>query len=103
MSRERIQELIAEIDRIGDIGAWRREVSPSPNKGLYPCGLDWLSFEERAALSKVQVELRQVEVAYYGDPKERVSLKRELRKRGTEFDKDASIAELRNLVGERVK
>lgn len=56
--------------------------------------------EAKWAKSQTLVEqIRRVEFQVMGDPKERVKLKRELRRRGVTFANDLPLAELRALLG----
>ena len=72
-------EIVKDMDEITAASDKRRDESPSPNKGLYPSGYDWMTPEETTRMHELQLELIPIRLAEITGAKKRVEEKRAAR------------------------
>lgn len=93
-----IVEIRKELDELSEIARKRFVALKDDSKFKQAGEIDRLDSEERARFESLQQELRTTTIEVMGDPKERVVIKRALRKADIIFDAEAPIIELRNLL-----
>jgi len=74
--------------------AQRRCLDSTSNKTAY----DWMNSDEVAQAEKWKALIAELRLELYGDPKERVQIKRRLRMAKVSFNEMASIRTLRDLM-----
>ena len=97
-NKKKKQLISNQIDEIVKIGKERMSIASDTMKGLLPSEVNRLDVVELKKLNDLQLQYIELESKFAENPKERVKIKRQLRRNNIQFDNELSIEELQNLL-----
>ena len=96
--RKRLNEIQSELDKYDDfIESEKKRLEGQDRERTDGSDMYYLDNDEKVIYRKLCMEMGYLQIKGHGSPKERIFIKRSLRRKKIEFDQDMLLEELKKL------